>query len=251
MALTALRSWLPMLAGVLLAGTSHAASLPYTATLTIQIADLAPIVIPGSGTVAVNGSAGGTHIDSLALAGGTFAGSDTLPITDPAVLPILGIDYDVQNSAGNFARGGGGSLGGVMPLIGSLRICLFGPCSTAIANLDVPLSVVGGPGSWINHGAVYLTVAGAPWTTGTASVASTATVMGFAHGPASGTSTTFAPGGRLQLVTPFVIASAIGALSVMPSSATLTLHFIPEPVTFALLAGGIALLGVIGRARRA
>lgn len=246
----ALRSWLSMLAGVLVAGTSHAASLPFTATLTIQIADLAPIVIPGSGIATVDGSAGGAPIDSLALAGETFAGNDVLPITDPSVFPIFGIDCDVQNSAGGFTRGAGGSLGGVMPLIGSARICLFGPCSTAIANLDVPLSVVGGAGSYTQIGAVYLTVAGAPWTTGTASVASVATAMGFAHGPASGTSSTFAPGGRLQLVTPFVIASAIGALPILPSSATITLHFVPEPATFALLAGGIALLGVIGRARR-
>lgn len=250
MGVTALRSWLPMLAGVLLAGTSHATALPFTTSLVIQIADLAPIVIPGSGVAIVNGSAGGAHIDSLALAGGTFAGSDTIPITDPSVFPISGIDYDVQNSAGDFTRAGGGSLGGVMPLIGSAKICLFGPCSAAVANLDVPLAVVGGSGSYTQIGAVSLTVAGAPWTTGTASVASAATVMGLAHGPASGTSSTFAPGGRLQLVTPFVIASAIGALSIMPGSATLTFQFVPEPVTFALLAGGIALLGVIGRARR-
>jgi hypothetical protein len=245
-----LRSWLPMLAGVLLAGTAHAASLPFTATLAIQLAEFDPILIPGAGTAILNGSAGGAHIDSLALAGATFAGGDTLPITDPSVFPVRGIDYDVQNSAGSFTRGSGSRLGGVMPLLGSLRICLFGPCSTAIANLDVPLTLVGGPGSYTQVGAVYLTVAGAPWTTGTATVASAATAMGLAHGPASGTSSTFAPGGRVQLVTPFVIASSLGALPILPGSATLTIQFLPEPATFALLAGGVALLGVIGRARR-
>ena len=60
----------------------------------------------------------------------------------------------------------------------------------------------------------------------------------------------FAPGGRLQLVTPFYVASAIGALALVPGFATLTIQFVPEPAAFALLGGGIALLGAIGRARR-
>ena len=241
MAVTALRSWFPMLAGVLLAGTAHAASLPFTTSLAIQIAQLPPIVLPGSGVATVNGSAGGAHVDSLALAGGTFADSGTVPFTDPAVFPILGVVYDVQNDAGNFTGGGSGTLGGVMPLRGSAKLCLFGSCPAAVANLDVPLSVVGQGGYVQVVGAVNLTVAGAPWTTGTASAAS-ATAMGLAHGPASGTSSTFAPGGRLQLVTPFYVASAIGALALVPGFATLTIQFVPEPAAFALLAGGIALL---------
>lgn len=248
MVVAALRSWLPTLACVLLVGPAQAGSLPFAGSLEIRILDLEPIVIAGAGIATANGSAGGTRIDSLALAGATFSGSGTMPATDPDVFPIFGVAYDVQNQAGNFTRAGG-TLGGEMPLLGVARVCLFGPCSAAVANLDIRLSVVGQDDSMLESGAVGFTVVGAPWTTGTASVAS-ATAMGLAHGPASATSNTFAADGRLQLVTPFFFSSAIGALSLVPGFATLTIDFVPEPATLMLLVGGITLLGVIGRARR-
>ena len=233
----------------LAASAAHAGALPFTASLSIQISTLQPIVLYGTGTAIANGSGGGAHINSLALAGSTFATAGlVVPVTDPVAFPIAGIELTVQNGAGSFATAGG-TLGGVMPLPGVAKICLFGTCASPAANLSAPLSAVG-VGGYQNIGAaVNLTVVGAPWTTGTAA-AGTVTAMGMAYGPASATSSTFAPGGHLQLVTPFVIYSHVGASAVVPSFATLTIDFVPEPATLLLLGGGVAALCLAGRARR-
>jgi hypothetical protein len=232
------------------ASASRAASLPFTATLEIQILGLAPSVMPGAGTAIANGSAGGTHLDSLALAGSTFATTGQVqPVTDPVAFPIAGIQLTAHNGPANFTGGGAGTLGGVMPILGVAKVCLFGPCASAVSNLSVPLSPIGQGGYAHISGAVNLTVIGAAWTTGTAAVG-TITAMGSAHGPASATSSTFAVGGTLQLVTPARIFTHIGASPVIPAFGILTLHFVPEPGTIALIGCGVALLGAIGRSRR-
>ena len=165
-------------------GGAQAGSLPFTASLSIQIVGLAPLVISGSGTAIANGSGGGAHINSLTLAGSTLATTGlVLPVTDPVAFPIGGIQLTAHNGAGTFSAGGG-TLGGVMPLAGFAKLCLFGPCSSPVANLSAPLSAVGVGGYQTIMGAVNLTVVGAPWTTGTAS-AGTITAMGGAHGPLS------------------------------------------------------------------
>jgi hypothetical protein len=51
-------------------------------------------------------------------------------------------------------------------------------------------------------------------------------------------------------VTPIFISTSVSSDAVVPAFGILTLHFVPEPMTFALLGGGIALLGAIGRAGR-
>jgi hypothetical protein len=230
------------------ASGAQAGALPFNATLSLDLSS-GVVVVTGSGTAVANGSGGGSHIDSLALAGSTVATTGVVvPITDPAAFPINGIRATVLNGMGTFS-GGGGTLGGVMPLLGVAKVCLFGPCASAVANLSVPLSVVGAGGAQAISAAVNLTVIGAPWTTGTAAVG-TVTAMGAAHGPASGTSSTFAPGGHLQLVTPIFFYSNIGVGVTIPMFATLAINFVPEPTTLLLLGGGIGALGLAGRARR-
>jgi hypothetical protein len=69
-------------------------------------------------------------------------------------------------------------------------------------------------------------------------------------GGVSPLSSSGAPSGSLTLVTPIRIRSGIAAFSDVPAFGVLTLHFVPEPRPFALLAGALAALAVCSRRLR-
>jgi PEP-CTERM motif-containing protein len=224
-------------------GTARAAQLPFTGSIAVTIASFG-IGVPGQGVADV--AASGTHLTGLAIGAGAFQASGlTVSITTPAAAPVRGIQITAQNGAGSFARPGGGA----MPLLGTARACLFGACPNAIANLLVPLSVVGAGGTVTAQGPVNVTVVGAPWTTGTAVVGS-ATAMGFARGPAQSSSTAQASG-EIQLVTPIRILTDLpGDAAELSAFGVLTLHFVPEPTTVALVGGGLLATALAGRRKR-
>ena len=227
------------------AGQAHAVALPFVGGLAVQIATLAPVVIPGAGTAVVNGSGPGGHLTGLAIPASPFATAGfVLPVTDPAAFPIAGVQVTAHNASGAFGGVGGGGFGGTMPINGAAKVCLFGACGAAVSNLSVPLSNVGAGGVAYVTGAVNLTVVGAPWTTGTAAVG-TITAMG----GVSPLSNTGAPSGNITLVSPVFISTNIGASAVIPGFGILSLHFVPEPGTLMLLGSGIAGLVAFGRSR--
>jgi hypothetical protein len=242
-----------------IAGQAHAIALGFTGTFTLQVATLLTSV-PGAGTAIANGSGGPGHLSGLNLAGGEFATTGfVLPVTDPAVSPIRGIQVTVANGIGNFAGVGGAGFGGVMPLEGVAKVCLFGACNATGApmttyfpgdpfpgaNISVPLNVIGAGGVAAVGALVNVTVIGAPWTTGTAAVG-TITAMG----GVSPLSNTGAASGNVTLVTPVFISTNIPSSSVVPSFGILQLHFVPEPGTLVLLGSGVAGLVAFGRSRR-
>lgn len=243
----------PVLA-LLLASGAGAAVLPFTGTLLVEVGAIVT-GFAASGTATVNGSGGGAHIVSLSMGAGQFSTAAlTTSVTDPGQFPIRGLQVTLANGAGAFAETGMGELHGVMPLLGTAKVCLFAACESAVANLSVPLTVIGAGGLVVATGPVAVTVAGAPWTSGTATVqipfVTTFTRMGFAHGPASLTGSTAAPGGSLSLVTPIYVSTNIAAdNSIVVGFVTLTMHFVPEPSTLALGAGGLLLLVAAGRRR--
>ncbi len=73
--------------------------------------------------------------------------------------------------------------------------------------------------------------------------------FGFAHGPASATSSTAAVSGVVQLVTATRVVATLGAGLTTALLTTLTLHLVPEPGTFVLFGSGVVALGIAGRSR--
>jgi hypothetical protein len=147
------------------------------------------------------------------------------------------------------------------------KLCLTfgGPgCTSHISILLTPTP--GGAGFGLGGtatfpGPVALTMLNAPWTIGQPvmtihtpnTTITTPAVLpgGFAHGPASLTSSTAQPSGVVQLVTASkVYTSLVGAFPEASLSGVLTLHFVPEPGTLLLLGSGVLGLGICGRRQR-
>jgi hypothetical protein len=234
------------LATVALASASRAEPIPFLGTIELHISTLDTVGIFGGGVAdAERGGASGFHLAALGVpASAISAAGVQVPVTDPGAFPIAGLVFTVRNDPGGFAVGSDGRLGGAMPLRGVSKVCLFGTCSEAVANIAIPLSVVGAAGSVYVEGAVNVTVGGAPWTTGAVSPTSANPVLGLAHGPASATSTTARRNGTLSLVTPIFISTNIAAIPVVPAYGRLLQRFTTDPAQPRCeVAAGAALYG--------
>lgn len=225
---------------VFLAGEARASAVAFQGTLSVSIAGLPPISISGSGTANVSGGSGSGTGTGFTLPGGTFATVLSVPVTAPTAFPIAGVKASLSNGAGSFDTPGGG----VMGLSGSTDICLFSACDTATQFLSIPFTVGGTRGVGIGGapivvtGLLNLTLQGAPWTTGRATIMTpggTLAATGFV-GPDS-----------VRLVTPIVVNTGIGASPILPAFGTLTLQFVPEPGTLLLTAAGLVALGLMRR----
>jgi hypothetical protein len=129
-----------------------------------------------------------------------------------------------------------------LPIPGVVRLCLLNSsCSVAAS---IPLTEEDGArglgvGGLIAvselNGLVSLTIEGAPWSVGTATLpvttssgqTVTAFAFGFVHGPNSFTGTTATAGGVINLVTP--IATAVTEGPNLSGFGHLEIRFVPEP----------------------
>jgi hypothetical protein len=172
-----------------------------------------------------------------------WATVQTIPVANAS--PISGLIVSAMNGAANFGTTAG-VLGGLMPIDGVTKVCLFngGPgCNAPLTNLVVPLNVVGAGGSVVAKGIVNITVTGEPWTAGTAN-AFGLTQMGFVSATAMG-------GHDVRLVTPILTSTSLSASPTVPGFAILTLNLpIPEPGTLLLLGAGVIGLGLVGRRQK-
>jgi hypothetical protein len=272
---------LPFCLGILwlgLAGSARAATLGFTGTLTLSVIPqpwyLGPLTVnaatAGSGVALVNGSGGGSHLNSLAIGAGAFGpfsiASTWIGSASPTINSVR--FTNIANLTGSFGPGlsGGPPGGGAMGLTGLTKICLvFAPCQ--FAGIVVPLSpTVGGAGFGIGGthlttpvSPIQLTLQHGPWTIGqpvmtihspNSNVTAPVLPGGFAHGPASLTSSTALSSAVIQLVTVTkVFTSITSGFPEFPVIGVLTLHFVPEPGTLLLLGTGVAVLAVVGRRR--
>lgn len=240
-----------------IASPARAALFDFEGTLLVDLGLGTPSATTGTGVATVNASGGLGHLSSLSLPGGVFAGSTvTTPTTPPTVASIL---ITLSNRSGVFTGGStAGTLGGVMPLPGMARVCLFFTNCEPSLQLIVPFTQnqtrgvgIGGEQPITNDG---FTLFGAPWTLGTASV-STAngavlTQQGFAHGPASMTGLSSAANlsGVVQLVTPVSVITPFDTL--VTGFGIARVHFVPQPAPLILLGSGVAGLLVLASRRR-
>jgi len=261
------RLWSLVLGGFLavgVGGTASAATLDFTGTLSFGLGSLPALIIPGNGAATVNGSAGGLHVNSLVLAGGTFGpASASLPLTASATVQSVRFT-GLSNQGGTFTgMSGGGSGGGQMGLSGVAKICVTLDLTCAVVKVPIPITGIGIGGTQVISGAVSFTLQNNPWVaTGLqmltihqgGTTVSNATPHGlpggFQHGPASATSTAAQPSGVLQLVTVSrVYTSLTTSFPELPVLAVLNLHFVPEPGTLLLLGSGVAGLVLLGQRR--
>jgi hypothetical protein len=251
------------------AGTASAELLRWEGTLSLHLMRMGTMAATGGSFATVNGSASLGHLTTLSISGGiTWKGS--IFVSDPEVAPLNAIRGSFTLGSGALApisgatASGGGLTQNVLPVPGDLKFCiLFAAC---VSYIPVPLTVGGTRGVGIGgmltvngYGpGIQISIHGAPWTIGVASVTglptenggfSTTSVIGFAHGPASGTSSTARISGAVQLVTPAKVVSTLGDGTVWPMLGVLTIHFVPEPQTFVLFASGLAALGIARRGR--
>jgi hypothetical protein len=236
------------------------------------------VVASGSGVAIVNGSAGGSHLNTLELTRPFATISAT--VTDTPGVGIDEVHFDgikinpliagPGGNPGSFAPFGAtlALTRSTLPVAGTIRLCNLAGCPSSFAvDLDQQTTMgvavgVGVGGSFTVGGPTGMTrvsVQGAPWTIGTTTVSyrttngaiGTFTGMGFVQGPASNTSSTAANGGVVQLVSGTQTTSVgLGELNdVSGQISRLTLTFAPEPSLLLLLGAGAVSVALLGRKR--
>jgi hypothetical protein len=271
------------------AGVASAAPLNWSGTLTVIIGENPRVNVTGGGVATVNNSAGGipAHLSTLRLAEsrGNVEGIETVFITDPEIAGngVAAIVVDATLGTGTFSPVSGGAASTVvlardqMPMRGLAKVCLL---STSCSNyvplpLTGPTTVNGVPGTGTKgigiggsltaggYGGIRLSLVAAPWTIKTVTVLdqirtpddqiifTAQTAKGWAHAPASTTTSTAQISGVVQLVSPGQISTnlPLGTSDKMGGLIILVVRFIPEPGVLLLLGSGMIGLAMLGRRR--
>lgn len=258
--------------------SAPAAAAPFdyeAGELRLDLGTLPPVIFTGTGVGTLNGSGGPGHLDSLTLAGG-ITGSTVIPVTDP-VVTVGGIVSIVANAtlgagvlgpvSGAIAGTTPGLTQNTLPVQGMAKLCLFyAGCTSGSIDLDFTANGtqgfgLGGVVTAGGGGTMRISVLAAPWTVGQVTVSnrtnnggtSLLTAAGFAHGPASLTSSTAVTSGVVQFVTPLQITTVgiPGNNDLIGATSHLRLHFslVPEPGMLLMFGAGAIAAAVLGRRR--
>jgi hypothetical protein len=253
------------------AGSAGAKTLPWHGTIHIEIGEIFPVDLVGTGVATVNDSSGSAHLSTLMLGPGITA-SGTMPITDPnstgqiKSIRISGTGPTPPMTLTGISGAPPLGLQNKLAMPGFTRVCVILPGNCA-NNLPLQHTTnqtngigIGGLVTLGGNGLIRISIEAAPWTLGTGTAINqtvkgnfiTLTRTGFVHGAASlSNSSTAAESGVIQLISPEQITTAgiVGNSTKMNLFLTMTLHFIPEPGLLLLLGSGVVGLGLLGRSR--
>jgi hypothetical protein len=241
------------------------------------------------GVQTITTTGGGTHLQTMIQ--GSVPGlslSTTIPVTDPVVSnggiveviltsvrarPDLtgqeGFGATLGNISGALASTAGGLAPRTVPNDGTVRICLvLTGCGGFFLPLDVGGTSIGGKAIGIGVGGILtiggtntimISVIGAPYTVKTITAFNRTADLGldtyqengFAHGPASATSSTGQTSGVIQVVTAnHITTSGVPGNSDISGVFTRTLvHYVPEPGMMLLLGAGSVGMALLGTRR--
>jgi hypothetical protein len=224
----------------------------------------------------------------LAASRGQISGTFTRIVTDPETLAngVAALIYDNVGGGTGTNTGISGGVASTMaspgttPIHGVVKVCLLSTACTQFLPLVLsqPTTVNGVIGTGVDavgvgglltaggYGGIRISLVAAPWTIKTATVIDQITTTpgatptrifttwiakGWAHAPASTTTSTAQPGGMFQLVTPNQVTTnlPLGSSDKMGSFVVVVYRFIPEPGLLMLLGAGVAGLAVMGRRR--
>jgi len=256
---------------LLTAGQASGKALDWHGTVDTEMWAGQGVTLYGSGVATVNDSSGSAHLSTLRIAGG-ISGSGTVPVTDPLVTgqvkSVLGSNMNLLTGTITGISGGPPLGQAALPLQGFMRVCIFS--TGCIYNLPLNLTEptgnggisgvgIGGLLTLGGNGSIRISLENAPWTIATVTGLNqtvkgafvTLSRGGFVHGAASGTSSTAADSGVIQLISPSQVTTSgvQGNSTKVINFNTLTLHFIPEPGLLLLIASGVVGVALIGRSR--
>jgi hypothetical protein len=270
---------------------ANAALVNWSGTTTTYLADYPPGAVDGGGVATVNSSSGGipAHLSTARLAAsrGQMAGTFTRIVTDPDTIAngVSALIFDnVRGGTGTIVGISGGVAstsagGGQLPIHGVVKVCILSTTCTLYLPmiLNQPTTVngvvgtgtkgvgVGGMVTAGGYGGVRISLQGAPWTIKTATsldqidpttpdgprLITTWYAKGWAHAPASTTSSTAQPGAMIQLIAPGQVTTnlALGSNDKLGVFVITVIEMIPEPGLLLLLGSGVAGLALLGRRR--
>ena len=259
-----------------LASGSRASVVEWAGTLETSLGNFGTLVTMGTGLATINGSGTTSHIGTIHFGPNQISGNITLPLTDPenaTLVTLVGENLTLPVSGDLSGISGGPPLAeGILALGGRFKVCLIVPgCAAYLPFPFLNQASTAGLGvgglltvnTFSNGNGLKVSLQFAPWTLGLASMKSvstvapnglinpnaTVTLTGFAHGPASGSSTA-AVGGVLQVVTPARVETTQDPPNArIAAPAILRLHFIPEPGLLLLLGAGVGGLLLLGHHR--